>query len=201
MDEEQLRLTGGYDHNFVLNGEGMKLAATLKAPVSGRVMKVYTDKPGIQLYTGNMIEVTTVEDVDDFAKIAEEMHAKGGVVIASIKVNQPWILTNLEPHVDGLIAHFGVAQKPQMDIVTGVYAPTGKMPITMVSCNEVIAVETKTLEDGTVAEICVSPNDVPGYDKDQYIDPAILAKVKGGSYAYCDEDGNYYRSGFGLRYE
>ena len=30
--------------------------------------------------------------------------------------------------------------------------------------------------------------------------PAILSKVKGGSYAYCDEDGNYYRSGFGLTY-
>ena len=43
-------------------------------------------------------------------------------------------------------------------------------------------------------------NDVPGYDKDQYIDPAILANVKGGSYAYCDADGNYYRSGFGLNY-
>ena len=39
-----------------------------------------------------------------------------------------------------------------------------------------------------------------GYDKDQYIDPAILSKVRGGSYAYCDADGNYYRSGFGLHY-
>lgn len=37
------------------------------------------------------------------------------------------------------------------------------------------------------------------YDKDQYIDPAILAKVKGGSYAYCDEDGNYYRAGMDKR--
>ncbi len=41
----------------------------------------------------------------------------------------------------------------------------------------------------------------PGYDKDQYIDPEILKNVKGGSYAYLDADGNYYRSGFGLRYE
>ena len=46
--------------------------------------------------------------------------------------------------------------------------------------------------DGEIREICASPNDVPGYDKDQYIDSAILAKVKGGSYAYYDEDGNYY---------
>ena len=55
-ENEQLTFGQGYDHNFVLNGEGMKLAATVKAPVSGRVMKVYTDKPGIQLYTGNMID-------------------------------------------------------------------------------------------------------------------------------------------------
>ena len=59
--------------------------------------------------------------------------------------------------------------------------------------------ETKEI-DGVMREVCASPNDVPGYDKDQYIDPAILAKVKGGSYAYYDEDGNYYRAGFGLRY-
>jgi len=153
-----------------------------------------------QVYSGNTIEVTTVEDVDDFAKIAEEMHAKGGVVIASIKVNQPWILTKLEPYCDGLIAHFGVAVQPQLDVVTGAYNPTGKMPITMVSCNEVIAVEWKTLEDGVEYEICVSPNDVPGYDKDQYIDPAILENVPGGSYAYCDSEGNYYRAWFGLSY-
>ena len=50
-------------------------------------------------------------------------------------------------------------------------------------------------------EICASANDVPGYDKDQYIAPEILKHVKGGSNAYYDEDGNYYRSGFGLHYE
>ena len=58
---------------------------------------------------------------------------------------------------------------------------------------------TKT-EDGRIYEICVSPNDVPGYDKDQYIDPAILETVPGGSYAYCDEMGNYYKAWFGLTY-
>ena len=53
---------------------------------------------------------------------------------------------------------------------------------------------------GEIREVCVSPNDVPGYDKDPYIAPEILAKVKGGSYAYCDASGNYYRAGFGLNY-
>lgn len=155
---------------------------------------------GSQEYIDDTVDVTTLEEVDEIAEIAEEMHAKGGVVIAAIRVNNPWILTNLEPYCDGLICHFGAKTAAQMDVLTGVYNPTGKLPLTLVSCNEVIAVEWKTLEDGNTYEICVSPNDVPGYDKDQYIDPAILEQVPGGSYAYCDSEGNYYRAWFGLSY-
>ena len=84
-------------------------------------------------------------------------------------------------------------------VISGDFAPTGKLSLTMVSDPAVIAITEQEI-DGVVREICASPNDVPGYDKDQYIDPAILANVKGGSYAYCDADGNYYRSGFGLNY-
>ncbi|MCB1279820.1 MAG: galactose mutarotase [Prosthecobacter sp.] len=43
----------GYDHNYVLSGSGMKLAAIVKDPTSGRVMTVRTTEPGVQLYTGN----------------------------------------------------------------------------------------------------------------------------------------------------
>ena len=49
-------------------------------------------------------------------------------------------------------------------------------------------------------EECASPNDVPGYDKDQYMDADVLAKSPSGSYAYKDADGNLYVSGFGLSY-
>jgi len=150
--------------------------------------------------TGEMTTVTTLEGVKKIAKIAEKVHENGGIVIASINVSSPWILTNLEPYCDGLIAQFSTSTAAQIDVLTGAFNPTGKLPLTMVSCNEVIAVNETTLEDGTVCEICVSPNDVPGYDKDQYIDPEILAGVKGGSYAYMDAEGNYYRAGFGLSY-
>ena len=163
-------------------------------------LRVDGNKANTQIPTGEEIEVTTLEDVKDIKKIAEKVHENGGVVIASIKVTQPWILTNLEPHVDGLIANFGVPQKAQIAVVAGEYAPTGKMPITMVSCPEVIATNWQYLSDGRIYEICVSPNDVPGYDKDQYIDPAILENVNGGSYAYCDSEGNYYKAWFGLTY-
>ena len=45
--------TGGYDHNFVLRAPGK--AASVYSPLSGIRMTIYTDSPGMQLYTGNMI--------------------------------------------------------------------------------------------------------------------------------------------------
>lgn len=71
---------------------------------------------------------------------------------------------------------------------------------TMVSCSEVIDT-VPTVIDGVEYDICVSPNDVPGYDKDQYIDADILAKSPSGSYAYKDADGNVYKAWFGLSFE
>lgn len=54
-DFEQLKLNGGYDHNWVLDGEEgiMRHIATVEEPASGRVMKTYTDLPGVQFYAGN----------------------------------------------------------------------------------------------------------------------------------------------------
>jgi aldose 1-epimerase len=46
----------GYDHNYVLKGSGLKLAARLKDPKSGRVMEVRTTDPGVQLYSGNHLK-------------------------------------------------------------------------------------------------------------------------------------------------
>jgi len=57
-EETQLDLTGGYDHNWVLDGwdGSLRHFATLKAPKSGRVMKVYTTLPGVQFYAGNYLD-------------------------------------------------------------------------------------------------------------------------------------------------
>jgi aldose 1-epimerase len=51
----QLVLAHGYDHNWVLNGTGMKLAAVSEDPASGRVLRTYTTEPGVQFYTGNFL--------------------------------------------------------------------------------------------------------------------------------------------------
>jgi aldose 1-epimerase len=64
--DEQLVFGKGYDHNWVLNGSGMKKAAEVYDPKTGRVMEVMTDQPGLQFYTGNFLDGT--------------IHGKGGKV-------------------------------------------------------------------------------------------------------------------------
>ncbi|WFU34701.1 galactose mutarotase [Bradyrhizobium brasilense] len=60
MHDEQLRLGRGYDHNFCLaSGAGLRLAARLEAPHSGRVMELFTDQPGLQFYSGNFLDGST----------------------------------------------------------------------------------------------------------------------------------------------
>ena len=63
-DYEQLLLTGGYDHNFVIDDwDGtLRHIATVKGPKSGRVLKTYTTLPGVQFYAGNFIDVQPGKD-------------------------------------------------------------------------------------------------------------------------------------------
>lgn len=57
--DEQLTFGHGYDHNFVISGDdsGIRKACELCEPVSGRVMEVFTDLPGVQFYAGNMLDI------------------------------------------------------------------------------------------------------------------------------------------------
>ena len=53
----QLLIGRGYDHNFVLNSPTLaQPSAVLESPQTGIRMEVYTDAPGIQLYTGNFLD-------------------------------------------------------------------------------------------------------------------------------------------------
>lgn len=56
-ENAQLQLTGGYDHNWVIdNYDGsLREFATVRDAASGRTMKAYTDLPGVQFYAGNFI--------------------------------------------------------------------------------------------------------------------------------------------------
>jgi len=54
---EALKFGGGYDHAWVLEkGDGLRLAARLKDPKSGRVMEISTNQPAIQFYGGNFLD-------------------------------------------------------------------------------------------------------------------------------------------------
>ena len=59
-DYEQLKNGDGYDHNWVLNtgGDVTQVAATVYSPVTGIQLDVYTNEPGVQVYTGNFLDGT-----------------------------------------------------------------------------------------------------------------------------------------------
>ena len=143
--------------------------------------------------------VTTVYGMDKFKEIADAVHANGGKVIGEINASNAWILTNMEPYCDALLGTFKNTDESVVQIVSGASNPTGKLPMTMVADDSVIALVETDL-GGEVWDVCVSPNDVPGYVKDQYMDADVLAASPSGSYAYKDADGNMYVSGFGLSY-
>lgn len=60
-NDEQLRLAGGYDHNFVIDHSAesdLVLAARLTDPLSGRGLDIHTTEPGMQCYSGNFLDGT-----------------------------------------------------------------------------------------------------------------------------------------------
>ena len=134
---------------------------------------------------------TTLTGANKIADIAAAVHAKGGKVIANINFPLAWLVGNVERHVDAITAGFDTYPSATLDVMFGRFHPTGKLPITLPRGDEVLAVS----EDG----ICVSPNDVPGYDKDQYMSDS-LKDENGKAYAYRDAAGNYYELNFGLSY-
>ncbi len=58
--DDQLTKGLGYDHCWVLNNqnEGMRLTSSAYEKESGRLLEIYSDEPGIQLYTGNFLDGT-----------------------------------------------------------------------------------------------------------------------------------------------
>ena len=134
---------------------------------------------------------TTLPGAKRIAEIAAAVHANGGKVIANINFTLAWQVGNVEPHVDALTAGYDTYLSATIDVMLGRYAATGKLPITLPRGDEVLAVDAEGR--------CVSPNDVPGYDKDLYM-PDALKDENGKAYAYRDAAGNYYELNFGLSY-
>lgn len=60
--DHMIQLNGGFDHNFCVEGQGFRKFAEAWEPCSGRVMEVFSDLPGVQLYTFNKVEGLTGKD-------------------------------------------------------------------------------------------------------------------------------------------
>jgi aldose 1-epimerase len=60
--DEQMVNGRGYDHNWVINGTGggMTMDARAYDPATGRSLEIWSDQPGLQFYTGNFLDSTTV---------------------------------------------------------------------------------------------------------------------------------------------
>ena len=54
-DDINLRNGSGYDHNFILRGEGMRDVCVLSSSKTGIVCTTATTQPGIQIYTANFM--------------------------------------------------------------------------------------------------------------------------------------------------
>ncbi|MBQ3695026.1 MAG: glycoside hydrolase family 3 C-terminal domain-containing protein [Synergistaceae bacterium] len=139
--------------------------------------------------TSETCKETTLKDADKIALIAIAVHLNGGSVIANVNIKLPWLMGNVEPYADALTAGFDTVTDATIDVITGVYSPTGVLPVTLPRNDAVIFVD----DNGD----CISPNDVAGYDKDKYL-PSELLDSNGKGYAYKDSAGNYYESLFGL---
>jgi len=97
----------------------------------------------------------------------------------------PWLVDAIEPLADALLMGFETDYGIMVEAILGEFSPTGALPITFPIDAAAIAVD----EDGR----CASPNDVPGYAKEQHMD--------GRPYVYVDADGNRYQLGHGLSYD
>jgi len=60
--DRQIRFGRGYDHNFIINGAdgSLRRAVVVEDPDSGRIMELWTTAPGVQFYSGNFLDATTV---------------------------------------------------------------------------------------------------------------------------------------------
>jgi beta-glucosidase len=120
----------------------------------------------------------------DIAKVRRIRESVDTLVIG-LNAAFPWLLDSIEPIADALLVGFETDYGVMVEAMLGAFSPTGTLPISFPIDAAAIAVD----EDGR----CASPNDVPGFAKEQLMD--------GRPYVYVDADGNRYALGHGLGYE
>ena len=157
---------------FTTDYHGADLAVLFLNPVTGDYFQA-TGLLDLEIHEPTNVALAKVREIA--ATVPE--------VVVGLNVVLPWLLGNVEPLA--LVAGFDTRTEALFDVIVGAHAPTGRLPLTFPVNAAAVAVD----DDGR----CASPNDVPGYDKETYMD--------GRPYVYVDTDGNRYRLGHGLSYD
>ena len=158
---------------FTSDHRGADVALVLMKPYVGS----YFDFVGLtDLAIGEHAHI----DIAKLRRIRENV----GTLVIGLNAMYPWLLDEIEPISDALLIGFDTRYETMVEAALGGFAPTGRLPITFPIDASAIAVD----ENG----VCASPNDVPGFAKEQHMD--------GRPYVYVDADGNRYQLGHGLEY-
>ncbi|WP_339230504.1 glycoside hydrolase family 3 N-terminal domain-containing protein [Oceanobacillus sp. FSL K6-2867] len=122
------------------------------------------DPPSIELIKDS----DTGIDSERILELQEEIET----TILGINMTNPWLINEIEPGADAVLATFNTTPDAIVDVIRGNFNPTGKLPFTVPADME--AVENNA-------------SDVPGY-------------AEAFDYAYTNADGDDYALGFGLSY-
>lgn len=101
-----------------------------------------------------------------------ELQEQVETTILSVNMTNPWLINELEPGADAMLATFNNTPEMIVDVLRGKSNPTGKLPFT-------VPADTEAVENNA--------SDVPGYAEDF-------------DYAFTDSVGNEYGLNFGLSY-
>ena len=158
---------------FTSDHHGADVALVLMKPFVGS----YFDYVGL-----NDISIGEHSHID-IAKV-RRIRENVDTLVIGLNAMFPWLLDGIEPIADALLIGFDTRYETMVDAALGVFEPTGRLPITFPIDEAAIAVD----EHGA----CASPNDVPGFAKEQH--------MEGRPYVYVDADGSRYQLGHGLSF-
>lgn len=117
---------------------------------------------GINDFTIDAGGLTRIKDIQSKAK-----------TIVVVNMGNPFLLNEIEPKAAGVIATYGITVDSLLDVVSGKFKPTGKLPMSIPASNEAMAKNAA---------------DLPGH-------------YENFDYAYKDSKGNSYKFNFGLNYK
>lgn len=160
--------------DFTSDYEEADYALLFLEPSSGSYFEATDDYLELNIFEQTGVDLEKVKAIRD----------RVPNVVMNVNFDLPFLLTNVEPLADALLAGFDTYASATLDVVLGDHNPSGKLPMTLPGSDEAIAID----ENG----ISASPNDVPGYDKEEH--------MNGQKYGYVDTDGNEYYYGHGLGY-